>query len=464
MNIRATSAKLLPALAAAVLFVNPLTSLPAQAQLPAAVSGTALPSLAPIVKRTSPAVVGISVRGTQQTINNNPLMQDPFFRRFFDIPDQQTERQFQASGSGVIVDAANGYIVTNAHVVENAKEITVTLLDTRELKATVKGVDSNSDLAVLQVKASNLTAITLADSSKVQVGDFAIAIGNPFGQEHTVTSGIISALGRAPGINDNGYEDFIQTDAAINPGNSGGALLDLNGQLVGINSAIISNSGGSVGIGFAIPSNMVKSVMDQLVKYGKVKRGLLGVSIQTLTADAAESLGASGVEGALVSEVTEGSSAEKAGIKPGDIITSVNGRSTKTASALKAAVGVLRAGDTVEVGLVRDGKPRKVSATISEASETVASSGNSSKAESGIPSGLAGADLSDNSKGVLVTGVTEGSAAYQNGLRRNDVIVAAGRMRVSTVKELREAVKGANSFVLTIERGGRTLVAMIRTP
>jgi Do/DeqQ family serine protease len=466
MNIRATSFKLLPAMAAALALATPLLSLSAQAQLPAAVSGNALPSLAPIIKRTSPAVVGISVKGTQQA-TNNPLMQDPFFRRFFDIPDQQTERQFQASGSGVIVDAANGYIVTNAHVVDNAKEITVTLADNREVKATVKGVDSNSDLAVLQIKANNLTAITLADSSKVQVGDFAIAIGNPFGQEHTVTSGIISALGRAPGINDNGYEDFIQTDAAINPGNSGGALMDLNGQLVGINSAIISSTGGSVGIGFAIPSNMVKSVMDQLVKYGKVQRGLLGVSIQTLTADAADNLGANGTEGALVSEVTEGSAAEKAGIKPGDIITSINGKSTKTAAALRAAVGILRAGENVEVGLVRDGKPRKVSATISEANDKVASttgSKNSKGGDSSIHGGLAGAELSDSGRGVVVNGVTENSAAYQNGLRRNDVIVAAGRARVASVKELREAVKDANSFVLTIERGGRTLVAMIRSP
>jgi serine protease Do/serine protease DegQ len=434
----------------------------AVAQLPAKVGDAPLPSLAPIIKRTSPAVVGISVKGTQQQ-QNNPLLQDPFFRRFFDVPEQQQERQFQASGSGVIVDAQQGYIITNAHVVENAKEITVTLLDNRELKATVKGSDANSDIAVVQVKAGNLTAITLADSSKVQVGDFAIAIGNPFGLEHTVTSGIISALGRAPGINRDGYEDLIQTDASINPGNSGGALLDLNGQLIGINSAIYSSSGGNIGIGFAIPSNMAKAVMDQLIKYGKVQRGVLGVSMQTLGSELADSIGAEGVEGALVSEVVEGSAAEKAGIKPGDVITSINGKATRTGAALRAAIGVLRVGDKVEVGLMRDGKPRKVTATIAESSDSGTASTKGSGGANGLHQGLSGAEFaSNNGDGVLITAVAENSNAAQNGLRRNDVIIAVGRAPVNSVKELREAVKGANSFLLTIQRGNRTLVAVIR--
>ncbi len=438
-----------------------LASNAAMAQLPARVGDAPLPSLAPIVKRTSPAVVGISVKGTVQQ-QTNPLMQDPFFRRFFNVPEQQQERETQAAGSGVIVDAASGYIITNAHVVENAKEITVTLLDNRELKATVKGTDPNSDIAVLQVKASNLTAVAIADSSKVQVGDFVIAIGNPFGQEHTVTSGIISALGRAPGISRDGYEDFIQTDAAINPGNSGGALLDLNGHLVGINSAILSSSGGNIGIGFAIPSNMAKSVMDQLVKYGKVQRGVLGVSMQTLGSEVAGSIGAEGVEGALVSEVMENSAAEKAGIKAGDIITNINGKPTKTGAALRAAIGVLRVGEKVEVSLVRDGKPRKVTATISDrAEETQASAGGSGSG--GPHSGLKGAQLANNNgDGILITGVAENSNAAQNGLQRNDVIVAVGRARVNNVKELQEATKDVNAFALTIQRNNRTLIAVIR--
>jgi len=433
----------------------------AVAQLPAKIGDTPLPSLAPIIKRTSPAVVGIAVEGTVQQ-QTNPLMQDPFFRRFFDMPDTPQERQFQASGSGVIVDAQQGYIITNAHVVENAKDITVTLLDNRKLKAIVKGSDPGADIAVLQVKANNLTAVTLADSSKVQVGDFVIAIGNPFGLEHTVTSGIVSALGRAPGISRDGFEDLIQTDAAINPGNSGGALLDLNGQLLGINSSIYSSSGGNIGIGFAIPINMAKAVMDQLIKYGKVQRGVLGVTMQTLGSEVAGSIGAEGVEGALVSEVAEGSAADKAGIKPGDIITSINGKPTRTGAALRAAIGILRVGDKVEVGILRDGKPRRVTASIGEAADlTVAAK--SAGGSNGLPSGLSGAELANNNgEGVLVASVADGSNAAQNGLRRNDVIIAVGRTRVSNVKDLREAVKGANSFLLTIERGNRTLVAVIR--
>ena len=243
--------------------------------------------------------------------------------------------------------------------------------------------DKQSDIAVLQVKGTNLTEIGIADSSKVQVGDFVIAIGNPFGLEHTVTSGIISALGRATGMSQDSFEDLIQTDAPINPGNSGGALIDLNGQLVGINSSIFSGNGGNIGIGFAVPSNMAKAVMDQLVKYGRVQRGLLGVSITNLTADIAASQGATETQGAFVSEVSENSAAEKAGIKAGDIITGINGKAVKTSSALRAAIGVLRVGEKVEVSLVRDGKPRKVTATIAEGADSAVAADNSSNANNG---------------------------------------------------------------------------------
>jgi serine protease Do/serine protease DegQ len=444
-----------------------LAGAPVGAQLPTQVGNTAMPSLAPIIKRTSPAVVGISVKGTQQQQQRNPLMQDPFFRRFFELPEtQQQERQFQASGSGVIVDAQQGYIITNAHVVENAKEITVRLLDNRELKATVKGTDSQSDIAVLQViKGTGLTAIGIADSSKLQVGDFVIAIGNPFGLEHTVTSGIVSALGRATGMNQDSYEDLIQTDAAINPGNSGGALIDLNGQLVGINSSIFSNNGGNMGIGFAVPSSMAKAVMDQLVKYGKVQRGLLGVNITTLTAEIAASQGATETQGAFVSEVSENSAAEKAGIKAGDIITAVNGRPIKSGSGLKAAIGVLRVGDKVEVSLVRDGKPRKVTATIAESADgtQTAASGNNESKSNAMHQGLSGAKLANGTGGgVLITAVADGSNAAQNGLQPNDVITAVGRTRINNVKELQEATKELNAFTLMIQRGNRTLFAVIR--
>src|SRR5512135_1761738 len=283
----------------------------ASAQLPAQVGETPVPSLAPMVKRVTPAVVNIATKGTVQ--EQNPLLNDPFFRRFFDVPNTPQRRQFQSAGSGVIVDAKQGYIVTNAHVIENATEITVTLLDNRSLTAKVVGKDEGSDVAVLQVPANNLTALPIADSDKTEVGDFVVAIGNPFGLGHTVTSGIVSALGRS-GINPEGYEDFIQTDASINPGNSGGALVNLNGQLVGINSAILSRTGGNIGIGFAIPSNMMKVVMNQLIKFGAVKRGVLGVNIQTLVPEIAQSMGLpEGTQGALVSQVVEGSAAERAG-------------------------------------------------------------------------------------------------------------------------------------------------------
>ena len=239
---------------------------------------SALPSFAPVIKRVSPAVVNIGVKGTVAA-PRNPFFDDPGFRRFFGLPPdaQQRDREFRSAGSGVIVDARNGYIVTNAHVVKNASEITITLVDDVELKAEVVGTDDRSDVAVLRVKDAALPAeIRLADSSKLQVGDFVIAIGNPFGLQHTVTSGIVSALGRT-GISRDGLEDFIQTDAAINPGNSGGALVGLDGDLVGINSVILSGSGGNIGIGFAIPSNMVRSIMEQLIESGQVNRGQLGV-------------------------------------------------------------------------------------------------------------------------------------------------------------------------------------------
>src|SRR5215510_9301653 len=363
-----------------------------------------MPSLAPMIKRVSPAVVNIATRGTiRERAPQNPLLEDPFFRRFFDIPDMPRERQFQSAGSGVIFDAKNGYIVTNAHVVDNATEITVTLQDGRDLTATVVGSDVPSDVAVLKVPPERLTQVSLGDSTRLEVGDYVIAIGNPFGLQHTVTSGIVSGLGRS-GINPEGYEDFIQTDASINPGNSGGALVNLKGELVGINSAILSRSGGNIGIGFAIPVNMARSIMDQLIKYGSVKRGLLGVSIYSLTPDMAKSLNITNTQGVLVSQVNEGSAAEKAGIKPGDVITSINGQNIKSNSELRNAVGLSRVGDKLDVALIRDRKPMHVTAVINETPATT-----SHKAPRDSPAaapdvgvihpGLAGATLADATGG-----------------------------------------------------------------
>jgi Do/DeqQ family serine protease len=418
------------------------------AQIPAVVGQTPVPSLAPMLKRATPAVVNIATRGTVQ--QENPLLNDPFFRRFFDVPNVPRERRFQSAGSGVIVDAQNGYIITNAHVIENANEITVTLLDNRSLTAKVIGKDTGSDVAVLQVKAANLAEIPIADSDRAEVGDFVVAIGNPFGLGHTVTSGIVSALGRS-GINPEGYEDFIQTDASINPGNSGGAL-------VGINSAILSRSGGNIGIGFAIPSNMMKIVMGQLVKYGEVKRGVLGVNIQTLTPDIAENLELDNAQGALVSQVIEGSAAEKAGIVAGDVITSINGRAVRDAAGLRNAIGLLSVGDRVDVSLLRDGKPRRVTAVIAERDLEAEERAN------GQHPGLEGAELTDaaSGAGVLIRSVGEGSPAAQRGLRANDVIVGVGRTRITNLAEFTRATAGTTAFVLQIRRGSAMLVIPIR--
>jgi Do/DeqQ family serine protease len=428
---------------------------------PPAADAAPMPSLAPMVKRVSPAVVNVATRGTikERPGQRNPLMDDPFFRRFFDVPPdaKPRERQFQSAGSGVIVDAKNGYILTNHHVVENASEITITLLDNRSFSAKVVGSDEGADIAVLQAKQPNLVAMALGDSSHLEVGDYVVAIGNPFGLQNTVTAGIVSALGRS-GINPEGYEDFIQTDASINPGNSGGALVNLRGELVGINSAILSGNGGNIGIGFAIPVNMAKGVMDQLIKYGQVKRGVLGVNIYNVTPDIAKEYGLSESSGALVAGVSQGSAAERAGVKTGDIITAVNGVNIKDAGELRNTIGMLRVGDKVEISFLRDGKPRKTTALIAERSETEAANA------ADINRGLEGAELADapDGGGVLVRSVQEASPASQSGLRANDLIVGVGRTPVPNTKTLRETAKGASVLLLNVRRGSAVVLIPIR--
>jgi Do/DeqQ family serine protease len=462
MNLRL---RLAAATLAATVIAGPalMITAPAYAATGAALIADAvpMPSLAPMVKRVSPAVVNIATRGTikEEPGQRNPLLDDPFFRRFFDAPpdSKPRERQFQSAGSGVIVDAKNGYIITNHHVVENASEITITLLDNRSFSAKVIGSDEGADIAVLQAKQPNLIAMAMGDSTRLEVGDYVVAIGNPFGLQHTVTAGIVSALGRT-GINPEGYEDFIQTDASINPGNSGGALVNLRGELIGVNSAILSRSGGNIGIGFAIPVNMVKGVMDQLIKYGQVKRGVLGVNIYSLTPDIAKEFGLTETSGALVAGVAQGSAADHAGVKTGDIITSINGTVMKDAGELRNTIGMLRVGDKVEIGLLREGKARKVTALIAERSEIEAANAVD------INKGLDGADLGDapDGGGVLVKAVQEGSPAAQNGLRANDLIVGVGRTPVANTKSFKEAAKNANVVVLNVRRGTTVQLIQIR--
>ena len=461
MNLRVNLAA---AALAAALAAGPAIMVlrPAYAASPAPVADAApMPSLAPMVKRVSPAVVNIATRGTikEEPGQRNPLLDDPFFRRFFDAPpdSRPRERQFQSAGSGVIVDAKNGYIITNHHVVENASEITITLLDNRSFSAKVIGSDEGADIAVLQAKQPNLIAMTLGDSARLEVGDYVVAIGNPFGLQHTVTAGIVSALSRT-GINPEGYEDFIQTDASINPGNSGGALVNLRGELVGINSAILSRSGGNIGIGFAIPVNMAKGVMDQLIKYGQVKRGVLGVNIYNVTPDIAKEFGLSESSGALVAGVAQGSAAERAGVKTGDIITSINSVAMKDASELRNTIGMLRIGDKVEIGLLRDGKALKVTALIAERSDLETANAVD------INKGLEGAELHDapDNGGVLVKAIQESSPAAQNGLHANDLIVGVGRTPIANTKDLKEAAKTANVLVLNVRRGSSVHLIQIR--
>ena len=335
------------------------------------VGGAAVPSLAPMLARITPGVVNIAVRGRVR--EQNPLLQDPFFRRFFNLPqDQQPqERETQATGSGVIIDAAQGYVLTNGHVAANATRIEVTTKDNRRLTAKLIGTDADTDIAVLQIPAGNLTAVPLGDSDRLQVGDFVLAIGNPFGLGQTVTSGIVSALGRS-GLGVEGYEDFIQTDASINPGNSGGPLVNLRGECIGINTAILTPGGGNVGIGFAVPINMARKVMEQILRFGEVKRGRIGVAIQDLTPDLAQAMNTTHTTGAVIARVDPGSPAERAGLHSGDLVVAVNGVAVRGGTQLRNMIGLARIGEDIELTVDRRGAERKVAVHIDPAGPTAA--------------------------------------------------------------------------------------------
>ncbi|HVH82256.1 MAG TPA: Do family serine endopeptidase [Stellaceae bacterium] len=326
-------------------------------------NGGIVPSLAPMLKNVTPGVVNIAVKGRVR--EQNPLLQDPFFRQFFNIPKNQQfqERETQATGSGVIVDAAQGYVLTNAHVVENETSITITTKDNRRFAAKLVGRDPATDVAVLKISDGNLAAVPFGDSDKLQVGDFVVAIGNPFGLGQTVTSGIVSALGRS-GLGIEGYEDFIQTDASINPGNSGGPLVDLHGNLVGINTAILAPGGGNIGIGFAVPINMAHEVMDQLIRYGEVKRGRIGIAIQDLTPDLAQAMNTKATAGAVIAKVEPGSSADHAGLKSGDLVLAVNGVAVHSGTQLRNMIGLARIGDDVKLTVDRGGADRQISVKV----------------------------------------------------------------------------------------------------
>lgn len=432
------------------------------AALPLQVEGQEMPTLAPVLERVIPGVVNISAKGETQV--QSPFLDDPLFRRFFGIPDEPRTRPTQSLGSGVIVDAQNGYILTNNHVIAKANEITVRLNDGRTLSAEVVGTDPESDVAVLKIDADNLTAISMGNSEHLRVGDFVLAIGSPFGLGQTVTSGIVSALGRS-GLGIEGYEDFIQTDASINPGNSGGALVNLRGELVGINTAILSRSGGNIGIGFAIPINMADAIMDQLIEHGEVRRGLLGVHIQDLTPELAEAFGIEATQGAVVTRVVPDSAADEAGIESGDVVVAVNGETITNAADLRNAVGLLRVGEKVRLALIRNGDKRTVTAVIAEAKQAQVEAGQLDRRLAGAQFGniTEGSPLFGRVEGVLVKAVEAGSPAWNAGLRPEDVIVSVNRQRVTDVETFRSIVRQSEGALLfNIRRGNGAFFLLLR--
>jgi len=437
--------------------------LPAQAALasiPPIVDGRPLPSLAPMLERVTPSVVNVTALGHVQV--QNPLLLDPFFRRFFNLPRLPQEEQRQDIGSGVIVDAGRGYILTNNHVIAGADRIVVTLRDGRRLPARLVGTDRASDIAVIQVHATGLRAIRLGDSNRLRVGDFVVAIGNPFGLGQTVTSGIVSALGRS-GLGLGGYEDFIQTDASINPGNSGGALVDLAGRLVGINTAILSPQGGNIGIGFAIPINMAREVMEQLIRYGRVRRGVLGITVQNLTPRLARAFGVRGDHGAVITQVVPGSPAARAGLRVGDVVIGVDGSPVRRTRDLRNAVGLLPVGRHVRLTVLRGGRERTVEAVMAAPSHRTIEGRR-------IDPRLAGARFADvppdpiggGPRGVRVVRVAPGSPAWEAGLRDGDVILALNHHTLAGVGDLSAAVgRNPRALVLNLRRGDASLYLVI---
>jgi Do/DeqQ family serine protease len=417
-----------------------------------------MPSLNPVLARVSSAVVNISVEG--KAVNPMaPLLEDPFFRRFFGVPDQLPEQRTSSVGSGVIIDAENGYILTNRHVIADADRIEVTLTDRRELEARLVGADPEMDIAVLKVDANGLTGMPIGDSQTLKIGDFVVALGNPFGLGQTATLGIVSALGRS-GLGLEGYEDFIQTDASINPGNSGGALIDLSGNLVGINTAILSRSGGNIGIGFAIPVHMAMRAASQIIEFGEVRRGQMGVTIQDVTPDLAEAMRIPPYSGALVAEVLRGSPAEKAGLRPGDVITRLQGAPVPGSAQLRNRIGLMRPGERVDLEVRRGDETLNLSLELTSR-EARAEPGDSGERFAGLALGPIpdGHPLARETGGLYVHAVEPGSKAARAGIAPGDVIVGVNRRPVETLEDLRREASAAagKPLLLHIRRGSGSL-------
>lgn len=440
------------------------TPMLSQASLPAYVEGQQVPSLAPMLEKVLPAVVSISVEGKAQT--NGPAQFHGIpeeFKFFFgpDIFNDRAPRNFRGIGSGVIINAEKGYVLTNNHVIDNADKITVQLQDGRELSTKVIGADEQSDVALIQIeKPKNLTALKIADSDKLRVGDFTVAIGNPFGLGQTVTSGIVSALGRSTGSDSGTYENYIQTDAAVNRGNSGGPLVNLQGELIGINTAIISPSGGNAGIAFAIPSNMANNLVQQILEFGEVRRGMLGIKGGELNADLAKAFDIEAQQGAFISEVLPNSAAEKAGLKAGDVIIAMNGQKISSFAEMRAKIATSGAGKEIELTYLRDGKKQHAKVTLQSDDQTQADASN-------LLPALTGAEMSNYDekgiKGVVITRVAAKSIAEQRGLKKDDIIIGVNRQKVENLGQLRKIldtkpsaialniIRGENNFYLLIQ-------------
>ncbi|MFB3100266.1 MAG: DegQ family serine endoprotease [Gammaproteobacteria bacterium] len=460
-----TTASLVPSMALGnlLIFVLSLIGSSVQAALPVYADGKELPSLAPMLEQVTPAVVNIATEGKVQ-VRLNPLFSDPFFRRFFNVPDHPVERKTQSLGSGVIVDAKRGLVLTNNHVIANAVQITVTLSDGRQLEAELIGTDPQTDVAVVKIPAEDIVDIKIADSDELRVGDFVVAIGEPFGLGQTVTSGIVSALSRS-GLGIEEYENFIQTDASINPGNSGGALVNLRGELVGINTAIFSQSGGNIGIGFAIPINLAMQIAEQLLENGKVQRGFLGISAQDLTPALAEAFGLNQNKGAVITSVNDDSPAGKAGLQPGDILLKINGRDVKNAGDVRNSFGLLTVGEQVVFDILRAGKNKKISTIVTAAKEEVSLPVAINKRLEGVTINEIKEDYQYYGKigGVYVVEVDRGSPAWRSGLRKGDIITSVNRQTVKDVPIFLKLVNGKDGpLLLRILRGNAAAFIVIK--
>ncbi len=454
MNIRLIK----PLLLMSLLSVCGSTSLILQAAgMPPYVDGQPVPSLAPMLERAMPAVVNIST-STNIRVSENPLMQDPFFREFFNVPEQLQRQQKNSLGSGVIIDSSQGFVLTNNHVIDKADKIMVTLHDGRQLNADLIGTDPASDIAIIRIPGNNLTQLPIADSSQLKVGDFVVAIGSPFGLSQTVTSGIVSALGRS-GLGIEKFENFIQTDASINPGNSGGALVNLRGELIGMNTAILAPNGGNVGIGFAIPTNMIMTIKESLVKHGEVRRGLLGVTTQDLTPELVSAFNLENKQGAAISRIENNSPAAKAGLEPGDIIVAANGKAVKNSQDINNIIGLLQIGDKVSIEFFRGNEKKEVTTMIGKPVQPQLAG---EKLHRLLQGTVLGVTQKDQVEGILLEKINTSSYAWRVGLRPGDVIISANRYRVRNLEELKQVVDPDNALLINIQRGQEGFFVVLR--